>query len=172
MSLCHGAVGWPCHSRAISSDTTSCNAQLQSHQADPSHLTLEPWLQCANINSLTILMQQRSRPRIRRPVLPSLPHLVPSSHPTLPLSLPPQDIIACKCIPVLWERKKFLKPTTTSLSCTHFFSGLGLHRLIKQSPSSQHGETYPSKHKSPCEGSEEGGPVSKGLTRNIKDVTY
>ena len=108
MSLCHGAVGWPCHSRAISSDTTSWNTQLISHQADPSHLTLEPQLLYACFYSLTILTQQRSTSRIRRPLLPSQPHLVPSSHPTLPVSLPPQDITACKFIPVLWERKESL----------------------------------------------------------------
>ena len=53
-------------------------------------------------------MWQRSRSRIRRPLLPSQPHLVPSSHPTLPPSLPPQDIPPCKFIPVLWERKESL----------------------------------------------------------------
>ena len=107
MSFCHGAVGWPCHSRAISSVTTSFNTQLQVHHSNPSHLTLEPLLQWANFYSLTILTQQRSRPRIRGLFFPQ-PHLVPSSHPTLPLSLPPQDITACKFIPVLWERKESL----------------------------------------------------------------
>jgi hypothetical protein len=66
-------------------------------------------------------MQQRPRPRIWRPLLPSQPHLVPSSHPTLPLSLPPQDITAGKCIPVLWERKESLNQQLLLSPVLHLF---------------------------------------------------